>query len=94
MTYEIEYFNPRILANIEAWPEDILADYAKLVELLFEHGPSLRMPHSRSLGDGLFELRPRGREGIGNRFIALSLESEPLSFTLSSKRRSRHPSRI
>jgi len=23
------------------------------------------MPHSRSMGDGLFELRPRGREGIG-----------------------------
>jgi phage-related protein len=63
--YEIEYFNPRILAIIEAWPEDILADYAKLVELLLEHGPNLRMPHSRSLGEGLFELRPRGREGIG-----------------------------
>ena len=65
MKYEIEYFNPRILAIIEAWPEDMLADYAKLVELLLEHGPSLRMPHSRSLGEGLFELRPRGREGIG-----------------------------
>ena len=30
-----------------------------------EFGPDLRMPHSRSLGGGLFELRPRGREGIG-----------------------------
>ena len=47
------------------WPEDILAEYAKLVELLMEHGPNLRMPHSRSLGEGLFELRARGRDGIG-----------------------------
>ena len=30
-----------------------------------EFGPDLRLPHSRSLGSGLFELRPRGREGIG-----------------------------
>ena len=65
MTYQIEYFNPRIQAAIESWPVDILADFARLLELLFEHGPNLRMPHSRSLGEGLFELRAHGREGIG-----------------------------
>ena len=47
---------------------DVLADYARLVELLIEHGPSLRPPHSRALGEGLFELRPRGRSGIGRAF--------------------------
>lgn len=30
-----------------------------------EHGPNLRLPHSRAMGDGLFELRPRGRSEIG-----------------------------
>lgn len=65
MSYSIEYFNERVLAEIESWPVGILADYARLVELLMEFGPDLRMPHSRALGDGLFELRPRGREGIG-----------------------------
>ena len=68
MAYELEYFNPKIQASIEAWPVEILADYAKLLELLLEHGPNLRMPHSRSMGEGLFELRPRGREGIGRAF--------------------------
>jgi phage-related protein len=68
VAYEIEYFNPKILASIKAWPADILADYARLIELLLEHGPNLRMPHSRSMGEGLFELRPRGREGIGRAF--------------------------
>jgi len=65
MGYTIEYFHPRVKAKIEAWPDDILADYARLVKLLMEYGPNLRMPHSRAFGDGLFELRPRGREGIG-----------------------------
>ena len=65
MPYQIGYFHPRVLAEIESWPVDVLADYARLAELLAEHGPSLRLPHSRAFGDGLFELRPRGRSGIG-----------------------------
>lgn len=68
MTYEIEYFHQRVLAEVESWPVDVLADYARLVELLVEHGPDLRLPHSRSLGQGLFELRPHGRSGIGRAF--------------------------
>jgi len=68
MAYEIEYYHSRVLATIDAWPVDVLADYARLVELLMEHGPSLRLPHSRALGGGLFELRPRGRSGIGRAF--------------------------
>jgi phage-related protein len=63
--FEIEYFHERVLSEIESWPVDVLADYARLVELLAEHGPNLRLPHSRAFGGGLFELRPRGRSGIG-----------------------------
>lgn len=65
MHYSIEYFHPKVRDEIENWPVGILADYARMVELLIEFGPSLRMPHSRAMGGGLFELRPRGREGIG-----------------------------
>jgi phage-related protein len=65
MKYTIEYFHARVKNDIENWPDGILADYARLLELLMEFGPNLRMPHSRPMGDGLFELRLRGREGIG-----------------------------
>ncbi len=65
MAYQLEYFNQRVLAEIESWPVDILADYARLVELVVEHGPALRLPYSRAFGDGLFELRPHGRSGQG-----------------------------
>ena len=70
MDYTIEYFHSRVKAEIESWPGGILADYARLLELLMEFGPNLRMPHSRAIGDGLFELRPRGREGIGRAFYS------------------------
>ena len=73
MAFEIEYFHERVLAEIEGWPADVLADYARLVELLAEYGPSLRLPHSRAFGDGLFELRPRGRSGIGRAFYCFML---------------------
>jgi len=65
VAFELEYFHPRVLAEIESWPVDVLADYAHLAELLVAHGPNLRLPHSRAMGDGLFELRPKGRSGIG-----------------------------
>lgn len=55
MPYQIEYFNARVQAEIESWPVDLLADYARLIELLIEHGPNLRMPHSKSMDKGLLE---------------------------------------
>ena len=54
--YTIEYFHARVKNDIESRPDGILADYARLVELLMEFGPNLRMPHSRAMGDGLFRV--------------------------------------
>jgi len=68
MPYSIDYFHPKVKEELESWPVGILADYARLIDLLIEFGPSLRMPHSRAMGGGIFELRPRGREGIGRAF--------------------------
>ena len=73
MAYQIDYFHQRVLTEIESWPADVLADYARLIELLAQHGPSLRLPHSKAFGDGLFELRPRGRSGIGRAFYCFLL---------------------
>ena len=73
MAFEIHYFHERVYAEVQSWPVDVLADYVRLMELLTEHGPSLRLPHSRALGDGLFELRPRGRSGIGRAFYCFLL---------------------
>ena len=68
MAYSIEYFHAKVQATVEAWAVDVVADYARVVELLIEHGPNLRLPHSRAFGGGLFELRPRGKSGIGRAF--------------------------
>lgn len=88
MPCRVEYFNERVLAEIEGWPVGILADHARLAELLVEFDSDLRMPHTRPLGDGLFELRPRGREGTG-RALYCYLTGRRVSCSTPSSRRPR-----
>lgn len=73
MGFEVGYFDQRLQDEIEAWPVDIFADYLRLVALVEEYGPMLRLPHSRAMGGGLFELRPRGRSGIGRAFYCFMI---------------------
>ena len=37
------------------------------------HRPDLRLPHSRALGDGLFEMRAKGSSGIARAFYCFVL---------------------
>ena len=68
MPWAIDYYSEDVRLEIDALPVGIRASYARLTELLEEFGLELRMPHSRAMGGGLFELRPRGREGIARVF--------------------------
>jgi hypothetical protein len=70
MAFEIHYFHERVYAEVHSWPVDVLADYARLVELLTEHGPSLRLPHSRAFGDGFSSYVRVGDRALVGRFIA------------------------
>jgi phage-related protein len=68
MNWRIIYFSERVRSDVLALPPGIRADYLRLSELMEEHGADLRMPHSKAMGSGLFELRPKGPEGIGRVF--------------------------
>ena len=63
--WQIVYFNDRVQKDVLSMPSGVLADYLRLTEAIALYGADLRMPHSRALGAGLFELRPKGPEGIG-----------------------------
>ncbi|NMG56754.1 type II toxin-antitoxin system RelE/ParE family toxin [Aromatoleum aromaticum] len=68
MNWTVSYFNERVREEITKWPVGIYADFLRLIFLMEEHGADLRLPHSRAMGDGLFELRCKGEEGIGRVF--------------------------
>ncbi len=63
--FEIKYFDETVYHTIKSWPPDIFAEYVRLSEMVVLYGPNLRMPHSRAMGDALFELRARGSSGDG-----------------------------
>ena len=68
MPYAIVYYNAAVQASIEAWPSGISASYVRIVEQMVVSGPNLGLPYTRPFGDGLFEIRAKGREGIGRAF--------------------------
>jgi phage-related protein len=66
--WQITYYNERVQRDVWTMPAGIVADYLRLTEAMELYGADLRMPHSRAMGGGLFELRPKGPEGIGRVF--------------------------
>ncbi len=40
------------------------------------YGPNLGMPHTKAMGDGLFELRLKGKEGIARVFYCAIINHE------------------
>ena len=49
-------------------PRGLLARYLRYADRMEIYGPDLGMPHTRAMGDGLFELRIRASEGIARVF--------------------------
>jgi len=68
MAWQLSYYNAKVAARIERWPAGIRASFLRIAELMVKHGPALGMPHTRAMGAGLFEVRAKGREGIGRAF--------------------------
>ena len=69
MDWEILYYNENVQDLINDWPVGIRAFYARVTERMMIFGPNLGMPFTRSMGKGLFEIRARGKEGIGRAFF-------------------------
>ena len=76
MSWNISYYNERVRREIAEWPDGIYADFLRLVFLMEEHGADLRLPHSRAMGDGLFELRCKGAEGTARAFYCAMVGHE------------------
>jgi phage-related protein len=68
MSYTIDFFNKTVYKEINGWPKGIFASFVRISLQIEISGPNLGLPYTRPLGDGLFEIRARGYEGIGRAF--------------------------
>ncbi|OGV46923.1 MAG: hypothetical protein A3F46_01975 [Legionellales bacterium RIFCSPHIGHO2_12_FULL_42_9] len=65
MNWTVEFFNVSVENEILDMPPKIQARMIKLLELIEKHGANLGSPHTAPMGDGLFEVRAKAKEGIG-----------------------------
>ena len=62
MLYRLSYYNEAVEAELDAWPVGLRARFRALTIRMEEYGPNLGMPHTRALGNGLFEIRTKAEE--------------------------------
>ncbi|MDE2743233.1 MAG: type II toxin-antitoxin system RelE/ParE family toxin [Gemmatimonadota bacterium] len=76
MAWEIVYYNENVQRILSVWPVGIRAVYARITERISVFGPNLGMPFTRALGNGLFEIRAKGKEGIGRAFFCTVVDQK------------------
>lgn len=69
MDYLIEYYSDAVQDEILALPDALAARYVVLTRRITAVGPALGPPHTEAFGEGLFELRLKGQEGIARVFF-------------------------
>jgi phage-related protein len=64
MPWTVTYYSESVQDEILSLPAGLLARYLRYSDRMEIYGPDLGMPHTRALGEGLFELRLKAIEGI------------------------------
>ncbi len=70
MDYTISYYSEAVQEQILSLPDTLAARYIVLTRRMVALGPNLGEPHTKAFGQGLFEMRLKGAEGIARVFFA------------------------
>jgi phage-related protein len=68
VAWTVTFYSSAVEAEILALPAGFVARFVRYAERMEVYGPGLGMPHTRAMGDGLFELRLKAAEGIARVF--------------------------
>jgi phage-related protein len=68
VSWTVTFYSERVEAEILAYPAGFLARFLRYAERMEVFGADLGMPHTRAMGNGLFELRIKAAEGIARVF--------------------------
>ena len=64
MGWRVTFYSVGVEQEILELPAGFVARFLRYAERMEIYGPDLGMPHTRAMGDGLFELRLKAAEGI------------------------------
>ena len=71
MCWTITFYNQKVEQETLAFPPGILANFLRIAEMIESSGPSLGKPYTAPMSKGLFEIRARGKEGIGRSLFCI-----------------------
>ena len=89
--FEVITLNEKVDKQIEDLPTTIRVKMLQNMELLSEFGNELREPFSKGFGDGLFELRTKGKEGIARAFYTFRQDKIIVIFSVFIKKSQKTP---
>lgn len=93
MDYTISYYSDVVQNEILSLPDTLAARYIVLTRRMVVLGPNLGAPHTKAFGDGLFELRLKGAEGIGRVFFCTLVGKRIVMLHSFIKKSDKTPSR-
>lgn len=76
MKWNILFYNQHVKEQLINLPTHLQARCIALMDRMREQGANLGAPHTKSMGDGLFELRVKAREGIARAFFSTLVENK------------------
>lgn len=62
--WSVEFLNDKVRDEFDAIPLDLNQRLSKLINFIQIYGANLGEPHTKSIGDGLFEIRAKSKSGI------------------------------
>ena len=93
MDYTITYYSEAVQEEILELPDTLAARYVVLTRRMVAIGPHLGEPHTKAFGDGLFELRLKGAEGIARVFFCTLIGKRVVMLHSFIKKSDRTPKR-
>jgi phage-related protein len=93
MDYAITYYSEAVQEEIIDLPDTLAARYIVLTRRMVALGPNLGEPHTKAFGDGLFELRLKGAEGIARVFFCTLIGKRIVMLHSFIKKSDRTPKR-
>jgi len=68
VNWRVTFYSAAFQEEVLQLPAGFVARFLRYSERLELYGPDLGMPHTRAMGEGLFELRLKAAEGIARVF--------------------------
>ena len=93
MNYTISYYSEAVEEEILELPDTLAARYIVLTRRMLALGPNLGEPHTKAFGEGLFELRLKGAEGIARVFFCTLIGKRIVMLHSFVKKTDRTPAR-